>query len=181
VGYICQGVYEIFFIADMGIQIRSLVVADWPSVCAIYLEGIATKLATFETSAPTWEKWDSNHLSFARLAAIAENEGRLAGWAALSPVSNRSVYSGVAEVSVYVAREFQGMGVGRALLERLIVQSEQNGIWTLQASVFPENESSLELHGSCGFREVGIREKIGKLNGNWRDTVLLERRSRRIE
>lgn len=164
----------------MAIEIRLLTLEDWPSLRAIYLEGIATRLATFETSAPTWDKWDSSHLSFARLAATPENGGRLAGWAALSPVSTRLVYSGVAEVSVYVGAEFQGMGVGRALLERLIVESEENGIWTLQASVFPENDSSLALHRSCGFREVGIRERIGKLDGAWRDTVLLERRSRRV-
>lgn len=164
----------------MAIQIRSLTVEDWPLARAIYLEGIATRLATFETSAPSWDKWDSSHLSFARLAAISESEDRLAGWAALSPVSTRSVYSGVAEVSVYVGREFRGMGVGRTLLERLMADSEQNGIWTLQVSIFPENEGSLALHRSCGFREVGIREKIGKLEGAWRDTVLLERRSRRV-
>lgn len=164
----------------MPIEIRLLTHGDWPSLRSIYLEGIATRLATFETSAPTWDKWDSSHLGFARLAATPENEGRLAGWAALSPVSTRSVYGGVAEVSVYVGGEFQGMGVGRALLERLIVESEENGVWTLQASVFPENQSSLALHRSCGFREVGIREKIGKLDGAWRDTVLLERRSRRV-
>ncbi|MEK6283832.1 MAG: N-acetyltransferase family protein [Acidobacteriota bacterium] len=162
------------------IRIRPLETEDWKSVLAIYLQGIATGQATFETTAPSWEKWDAGHLSFARLAAVSEDDGRLAGWAALSPVSSRPVYSGVAEVSVYVADDFRARGVGGALLDCLIKTSEDNGIWTLQASVFPENVRSMALHEKRGFREIGVRERIAKLNGVWRDTVLLERRSKII-
>ena len=151
---------------------------DWLLVRAIYLEGIATGKATFETEAPSWEEWNASHLGFARL--VARDEDRLIGWAALSEVSRRQVYSGVAEVSVYVARDNRRQGVGRALLERLITESEQNGIWTLQASVFPENVATIALHRACGFREVGRRERISKLNGSWRDTILLERRSKSV-
>lgn len=149
--------------------------ADWAQVKSIYLEGIATGHATFETEAPTWEQWNASHLSSARLVAFEGDE--LVGWAALSPVSQRCVYGGVAEVSVYVARSARQSGVGRKLLGALIDESEQNGIWTLQAGMFPENAGSVALHRSCGFREVGRRERIGKLNGAWRDTILLERRS----
>jgi phosphinothricin acetyltransferase len=149
--------------------------ADWPFVRAIYLEGIATGNATFETEAPSWEEWDASHLGFARL--VARDEDKLLAWAALSPVSRRQVYSGVAEVSVYVAPNSRGKGVGRALLKQLITESERNGIWTLQASVFPENVATIALHRACGFREVGRRERISKLKGVWRDTILLERRS----
>ena len=152
---------------------------DWEQVRSIYLEGIATGVATFETGAPAWEKWDAGHFRKMRLVA-REAEGAILGWAALSPVSDRCVYGGVAEVSVYVGAEGRGRGVGRALLEALIEASEQNGIWTLQAGVFPENAASIKLHLGCGFREVGRRERIGKLNGVWRDTLLLERRSRTV-
>jgi L-amino acid N-acyltransferase YncA len=148
---------------------------DWDEIKAIYLEGIATGHATFETEAASWETWDRTHLSFARL--VTREKDSVSGWAALSPVSSRKVYAGVAEVSVYVAAAHRGQGIGRALLESLIVESERNGIWTLQAAVFPENEATLALHKRCGFREVGRRERISKLNGVWRDTVLLERRS----
>jgi L-amino acid N-acyltransferase YncA len=151
---------------------------DWEAVRGIYLEGIATGQATFETMAPSWEKWDSNHLPSPRLVAIALGDENIIGWAALSPVSSRSVYAGVAEVSVYVAQEYRGKGAGKALLEKLIDESELNDIWTLQASIFPENRASIALHKSCGFREVGTRERIAKLEGVWRDTVLLERRSK---
>jgi phosphinothricin acetyltransferase len=159
------------------IQIRPLAREDWQGVLAIYLEGIATGLATFETAAPSWEKWDSAHHNFARLVGVSEENGQLAGWAALSPVSNRAVYSGVAEVSVYVGSEFRGQGVGGVLLDNLIAQSESNSIWTLQASIFPENKASIALHVNRGFREIGTRERVAKLSGVWRDTVLLERRS----
>ena len=152
---------------------------DWELVRSINLDGIATGVATFETSAPTWEKWDAGHFRKMRLVA-REAEGEVLGWAALSPVSDRCVYGGVAEVSVYVGEHGRGRGVGRALLESLIEASEQNGIWTLQAGVFPENTASIKLHLSCGFREVGRRERIGKLNGVWRDTLLLERRSKNV-
>jgi phosphinothricin acetyltransferase len=151
---------------------------DWPVVRAIYLEGIATGEATFETEAPSWETWDAAQLSFARL--VARHGGDVIGWAALSPVSRRKAYAGVAEVSVYVAADSRGRRVGSALLERMIQESEQNGIWTLQAAVFPENAATIALHKRFGFREVGRRERISKLNGIWRDTILLERRSRTV-
>jgi len=149
--------------------------SDWPAVERIYLEGIATGNATFETESPGWEKWNSAHHPHSRL--IAKDGDALVGWAALSPVSTRRVYAGVAEVSVYVAASAQRKGIGRLLLTELIRQSEQNGTWTLQAGVFPENAASIALHKSLGFREVGRRMKIGQLRGRWRDTVLLERRS----
>jgi phosphinothricin acetyltransferase len=149
---------------------------DWPEVRSIYLEGIATGHATFETEAPSWEDWDASHCHFARL--VARESDRIVGWAMLSRVSRRQVYAGVAEVSVYVAGNSRGKGVGRALLKRLICESEENGIWTLQASMFPENAATISLHRACGFHEVGRRERIGKLDSTWRDTLLLERRSR---
>ena len=151
---------------------------DWAEVKAIYGEGIATGHATFETEAPVWEAWDTAHLRFARL--VARYGQAISGWAALSPVSRRRAYAGVAEVSVYVAVNHRNAGVGRALLDALIAESERNGIWMLQALVFPENAATIALHLRCGFREVGRRERIGKLNGEWRDTILLERRSARI-
>ncbi len=150
--------------------------ADWEQIRSIYLEGIATGHATFETDAPSWEKWNDGHLQTARL--VARDGEKILGWAALSPVSNRCVYGGVAEVSVYVGKNGRGQGIGRALLLALIKESEKNGIWTLQAGIFPENTASVNLHLKCGFREIGRRERIGKLNGIWRDTLLLERRSK---
>jgi L-amino acid N-acyltransferase YncA len=150
--------------------------ADWEQARSIYLEGIKTQNATFETEAPDWEKWNAIHLSNCRLVARADSG--VIGWAALSPASSRRVYSGVAEVSVYVAGNFRGRGIGQALLEALIVCSEKYGIWTLQAGIFPENVSSLAIHERCGFREVGRRERIGKQSGKWRDVILLERRSK---
>ena len=160
------------------ISIEAITPQHWPNVRAIYVAGIQTGEATFETEPPSWESWDQNHLAFARLIARQGNE--IVGWAALSPVSQRKAYSGVAEVSVYVAAKSRGRGIGGALLERLIEDSERNGIWTLQAVVFPENSATLALHRRCGFREVGRRERIGRLNGVWRDTVLLERRSESV-
>ena len=148
---------------------------DWEQVRAIYLEGLRTGNSTFETEAPAWEKWDESHLPTPRL--VARRDDKVLGWAALSPVSKRHVYRGVAEVTVYVAENARGQGIGRALLEALIAESERNGIWTLQASIFPENTASVALHLQCGFREVGRRERIGMLAGVWRDTVLFERRS----
>ena len=148
---------------------------DWPEVRRIYLEGIASGNATFEIDAPDWERWDQSHHQFARLVVSPANT--VVGWAALSPASARAVYKGVAEVSVYVATAARGQGIGRVLLDALIQHSEDNGIWTLQASIFPENAASVELHRRFGFREVGRRERIAKLNGVWRDTVLFERRS----
>jgi phosphinothricin acetyltransferase len=154
---------------------------DWTQVRAIYLEGIATGHATFETSAPTWEHWNASHLRDSRIVARSgdgvKSGNVVKGWAALSPVSSRCVYAGVAEVSVYIGARDRGEGVGKALLEALIEASEAAGIWTLQAGVFPENVGSVRLHERCGFREVGRRERIGKMNNVWRDTLLLERRS----
>ena len=149
---------------------------DWEQVREIYLEGVHSGNSTFETDAPSWEKWDENHLDIARL--VMRDEEKVIGWAALSPVSKRDVYRGVAEVTVYVTASARGKGIGRALLEALIAESEKNGIWTLQASIFPENTASVELHLRCGFREVGRRERIAMLRDVWRDTILFERRRR---
>jgi L-amino acid N-acyltransferase YncA len=152
--------------------------ADWPAVKRIYEEGIASGVATFETEAPSWERWDASHRRDHRFVTRAG--GVVIGWAALSPYSVRSAYNGVAEVSVYVAEGHRGKGVGRALLERLVRDTERAGIWTLQAGVFPMNEASLALHKSFDFRVVGVRERIGKLRGEWCDVVLLERRSANV-
>jgi L-amino acid N-acyltransferase YncA len=159
----------------MELAIEQMRPGDWAQVKAIYLEGIVTGQATFETDAPSRDVWDAAHLRFARL--VARDGQTISGWVALSPVSRRQAYAGVAEVSVYVAANRRSAGVGRALLEALIAESERNGIWMLQAVVFPENAATIALHLRCGFREVGRRERIGKLNGEWRDTILLERRS----
>jgi L-amino acid N-acyltransferase YncA len=150
---------------------------DWHSVRSIYLEGIATGDATFETTAPDWEDWDRAHLNFGRL--VARSDEVFLGWSALSGVSGRCVYAGVAEVSVYVAAAARGYGIGRKLLQDLIAESESHGIWTLQAGIFPENIASQQIHRRCGFREVGIRERIGKHHDRWRDVILFERRSSR--
>ena len=147
---------------------------DWPAVAAIFGEGIETRNATFETAIPSWDEWHADHLAEHRLAA-REGDAVL-GWAALSPYSRRAAYAGVAEVSVYVAASARGRGVGRALLEALVESSRARGLWTLQAGIFPENEASLALHRALGFREVGVRERIGRLDGVWRDVVLLELR-----
>jgi L-amino acid N-acyltransferase YncA len=155
-------------------EIRDLGPLDWPEVRAIFEEGIAGGDATFETAAPSWEEWDAAHSD---IRVVAEADGRIAGWAALSPTSGRCCYRGVAENSVYVAAWAQGQGVGRALLEELIARSEAAGIWTLVAGVFPENKPSLRLHLGCGFRLVGVRERLGELHGVWRDVLMLERRS----
>jgi len=155
--------------------IEGLVPEQYPAVAEIYRQGIATGNATFQTDAPSWAEWDSGHLKHSRIVVL-EN-GSIKGWAALTPVSGRCVYAGVAEVSVYVQVDSRGKGYGKKLLKALIDESEKNNIWTLQAGVFPENKASLQLHEALGFRKVGFREKIGKMNGKWRDTVLLERRS----
>jgi L-amino acid N-acyltransferase YncA len=151
----------------------------WPAVRAIYLEGIATGHATFQQTAPDWDEWDAGHLPTCRLVGL--DEADVTGWAALSPISGRRVYGGVAEVSVYVAERARRQGLGKALLAQLIRESEQAGLWTLQAGIFPENIASIELHKSHGFRLVGIRERLGQMNGRWRDVCLLERRSALIE
>jgi phosphinothricin acetyltransferase len=150
--------------------------SDWPAVREIYLEGIATGDATFQTGAPEWPEWDAGHLRHSRLTIRAGET--VSGWAALSPVSRRECYAGVAEVSVYVAAAYRGQGLGRRLLAALVAESEANGIWTLQAGIFPENRASIALHEQLGFRRVGVRERIGQRDGRWRDTVLLERRSK---
>ncbi|HEY7283125.1 MAG TPA: GNAT family N-acetyltransferase [Actinomycetota bacterium] len=151
---------------------------DWPAVREIYEEGIAGGNATFEMYAPTWDAWNRARLRECRL--VARSGDRVVGWVALSPVSERAVYRGVAELSIYVASAARGQGVGRTLLHRLIADSELAGIWTLQAGVLAENEASLALHRACGFREVGRRERIGRHGDRWRDVVLLERRSRTV-
>jgi phosphinothricin acetyltransferase len=156
-------------------QIEAMQPAHWLPVKTIYEEGIATGNATFQTAAPEWSEWDAAHVKNSRLVAI-EN-GTVLGWAALTPVSGRCVYAGVAEVSVYIAAAARGKGIGKKLLQALIESSEKNNLWTLQAGIFPENESSIKIHEDCGFRIIGRREKIGQMNGVWRDTVLLERRS----
>lgn len=156
-------------------EIRKLLNADWPQVSLIYQKGIKTGNATFQTTAPAWEDWNASHLAACRI--VAQSNGEIIGWAALTPVSSRCVYAGVAEVSVYVDPEHSGKGIGLTLLKELVHLSEAEGIWTLQAGIFPENSASLRIHEKAGFRTLGIREKIGKQNGIWRDTVLLERRS----
>jgi len=152
--------------------------ADWDEVRRIYAEGIATGNATLETDPPPWESWDRAHRADCRL--VARDGPRLLGWAALSWVSDRCAYGGVAEVSVYVAADARGRGVGRRLLEELVRASEEAGVWTLQAGIFPENVASIAIHSLCGFRTVGVRERLGRLGGVWRDVALLERRSPRV-
>jgi L-amino acid N-acyltransferase YncA len=158
------------------ISIEQMVERDWPAVRAIYEEGINTGNATFEKSPPEWASWDAGHLRVCRLVARSGDD--VLGWAALSSVSSRCVYAGVAEVSVYVARQAQGRGIGTKLLTSLVEASEREGIWTLQAGIFPENIPSVELHKHHGFRIVGTREKIGSMDGRWRDVLLLERRTK---
>lgn len=159
----------------MEIGIRPMEATDWPAVRAIFEEGIASRNATFEANAPDWPAWDAAHRQDCRLVAVTHTG--IAGWAALSSVSDRCAYSGVAEVSVYVASAFRGRSIGKALLQALVQASERVGIWTLQAGIFPENKASLALHRACGFRVVGLRERLGQLDGRWRDVLLLERRS----
>jgi phosphinothricin acetyltransferase len=157
------------------VAVEAMVAGDWPEVAEIYREGIEDGQATFELDLPSWAEWDAGHLVEPRL--VARMDGVVAGWAALAPVSDRCAYRGVAWDSVYVRRDARGRGIGRLLLERLVRDSEAAGIWTLQAGIFPENAASIALHERCGFRVVGVRERLGSLNGAWRDVVLLERRS----
>ena len=158
------------------ITIRNMEAEDWNAVASIYEQGIATGFATFETNVPDFETWDSAHLKTCRIVAIQGDE--IVGWAALSPVSGRCVYGGVAEVSLYVAGKARGLGVGKLLLKQLIFESEQEGFWTLQSGIFPENEASVRLHKKIGFRYIGKREKIGRtVEGEWKDNLLFERRS----
>jgi len=162
---------------DIGMVLRPLTARDWPRVREIYAEGIATGNATFETEPPSWDAWDAGHLEAPRL--VAEIGGTVVAWAALAPVSRRAVYAGVADVSIYVSADARGQGVGRVLLDALVLAAEDAGLWTLQAGIFPENASSIALHERCGFRTVGRRERIGAMHGRWRDVMLMERRSGR--
>lgn len=162
----------------MNTIIEPMTTDDWPAVAAIYAEGIATGDATFESRVPEWANWDQSHRPDCRL--VARHQGRVAGWAALSPVSRRQVYAGVAEVSLYIAAPARGQGMGTLLLRALIAASEQAGLWTLQAAIFPENRASLALFGANGFRAVGRRERLGRMAGRWRDVLLLERRSKTV-
>lgn len=148
----------------------------FPDIAEIYRQGLETGNATFETNVPTWEDWDKGKLKHSRLVAIIDNT--VAGWVALSAVSDRCVYGGVAEVSIYISNNHKGKGIGKALMQKLIEESERNGIWTLQSGMFPENEATVALHQSSGFRMIGYREKIGKLGDTWRDTIIMERRSK---
>ena len=157
------------------VSLESLGPEDWSAVRDIYREGIATGHATFERAAPDWDGWNAGHLPSPRI--VARSGGEVLGWAALSPVSGRCVYGGVAEVSIYVAERARGRGIGRALLARLVAESEAAGIWTLQAGIFPENEASIQLHRGAGFRLVGVRERLGRMDRRWRDVALMERRS----
>jgi phosphinothricin acetyltransferase len=161
------------------ITISNLRPEHWPEVARIYGEGIATGDASFETSVPSWEDWDASHLGAHRLVAL--DDERVVGWAAVSPVSDRCVYGGVVENSVYVAEEARGQGIGVLLLGHLIASTEQAGVWTIQTGIFPENTGSVRLHEEVGFEIVGRRKKLGKLHGVWRDVLLLERRSHVIE
>ncbi len=159
----------------MTVSFLPMTSSHWDAVRSIYQEGIDTGLATFETEPPGWEEWDSSHLEQCRIVAVEDDV--VIGWGALSPVSDRCAYGGVAEVSVYVASDARGRGIGTATLGELVRESEKAGFWTLQAGLFAGNEASLAIHESCGFREVGVRRRLGQLNGVWRDVLLLERRS----
>jgi len=149
---------------------------DWPSVSSIFQQGICSGISTFETSVPEWEEWNRGHRETCRFVAVSR-EQVVIGWAVLSQISKREAYCGVAEISIYIHEKSRGQGVGKALLSKLIESSENEGIWTLQAGIFAENEASIKLHLACGFRIIGRRERIARLNGSWHDTVLLERRS----
>lgn len=160
----------------MATTIRAMAADDAAQVLAVYQAGLDSGNASFETRAPTWHEWDASHLPDHRFVAV-DDDGRVLGWVAVSPVSDRCAYAGVVENSVYVDESARGQGVGHALLSALIASTEAAGIWTLQSGIFPENTASLALHQACGFRVVGRRERIGKMDGRWRDTMLVERRS----
>jgi len=159
-------------------QVREMNASDWEGVSQIYAQGIATGFATFEQTIPSYESWNQAHVEQCRL--IAEENGEILGWAALSPVSSRCVYGGVGEVSVYIRAESRGKGVGKLLLKQLISKSEKAGFWTIQSGVFPENEASIHLHKKVGFRFIGKRERVGKIKGIWKDNLLFEKRSETI-
>lgn len=158
-------------------NIRSFRKEDWPQVKEIYEQGIATGNATFDTETPAFEKWVSSVAD--GLCLVAEDEEGIHGWVKVSKVSSRCAYAGVGEVSIYIRDRSRGKGVGKKLLQAIIEESEKKGYWTLQAGIFPENSASLSLHEKAGFRKIGVQERIGKLNGVWRDVVLLERRCRK--
>ena len=161
----------------MSFTIRLMESSDWDAVAGIYQAGMDTNLATFQTECPSYEEWDASHLKCCRLVAVDES-GSVIGWAALSPVSSRCVYAGVAEISVYISSDWRSKGIGNALLDALATASEREGIWTLQSGIMADNIASIRLHEKCGYRMVGFRERIGRdRNGKWRDTVLMERRS----
>ena len=172
------------YIWNMGVNkmnytIEEMVQEDWENVAKIYLEGINTGKATFQTDVPDWKNWNNSHIKTCRLVARLGN--KVLGWGALSPTSSRCVYAGVAEVSIYIGEEYSGQGVGTAILTALIKVSEDEGFWTLQSGIIKENINSIALHKKCGFREIGIREKVAKMsNGKWHDVVLMERRSKII-
>ena len=159
-------------------EIRPITKDNFSEVVEIYKQGLATNIATFQNDLPQWEEWQKGHLDFCRISIYEKNI--MLGWTALTPVSSRCVYAGVAEVSVYIAQNERGKGIGKILLNELIKQSEANGIWMLQSGIFSENQSSIKLHEKCGFRMVGYREKIGKKNGIWKDNILMEYRSKNI-
>lgn len=159
-------------------MIREMNAADGPRILEIYQMGLETRNATFETQVPSWTDWDSKHLRHPRF--VYEEDGNIVGWIALSPVSTRKVYEGVAEVSIYIDKRWVGKGIGSQLMEKLIQSSEEHGIWTLFSSVFPENDATLKLHAKFGFRVIGRRETIAQLDHQWRDTILLERRSKKV-
>jgi phosphinothricin acetyltransferase len=159
-------------------MVRDMLYSDSETVLEIYRMGLETRNATFETTMPSWQEWDSKHLSHSRFVSVTD--AIVVGWAALTPFSTREVYRGVAEVSIYIAAGFRGKKIGSNLMEQIIISSELNGIWTLVSSVFPGNEATLRLHEKFGFRIIGKRERIAKLDGKWRDTILLERRSSKI-
>ena len=163
----------------MDYKIDEMRPVDWEQVSSIYLEGINTGKATFQTELPDWENWNNGHISSCRLVIRLDNN--VLGWGALSPTSSRCVYSGVAEVSIYIGEKYRGGGLGKVLLQDLIKLSEENGFWTLQSGIIKENTASISLHKKCGFRKLGIREKIAKMsNGKWHDVVLMERRSKTV-
>lgn len=161
----------------MDYKIEEMMKEDWESVAKIYAEGISTGKATFQNDIPSWESWNNSHIESCRLVARLNNQ--ILGWGALSPTSSRCVYAGVAEVSIYIREEYRGQNIGTAILTNLVKLSEEDGLWTLQSAIIKENTSSIALHKKCGFREIGVRERIGKMNnGKWHDVILMERRSK---
>lgn len=163
----------------MNYSIDTMKESDWMQVSSIYMDGIKTEMATFQSEVPSWEEWNKGHLEVCRF--VARLEDKILGWVAMSPVSSRCVYVGVAEVSVYIHKDYKGMGIGTALLNQIVAESEKQGFWTLQSGIIKENIPSRSLHKKCGFREIGYRERVGKMNnGRWHDVVLMERRSKNI-